>query len=129
MSSRRALARIPGLIKAKRRETKVGLREAARASNISPSTLSRLERGLSSSLPDTDTLANLAAWLGVSTSVLMGDEHKITSEKEPELKTPEQVEVYLRADRNLKPETAAALSKSFAILYEQFASMKDEKNK
>jgi len=123
MSSRTTLAKLSGLIKAKRRETGMGLRDVAKVSGISPSTLSRLERGVSSSLPDTDTLTNLANWLNVPVSSFLGNNKVDKGANEPQLKTPEQIEVYLRADKTLSPQTAEALGKMFNILYQQFTDM------
>lgn len=121
MIYRSALARISALIKAKRREKGLGLRAAAVECGLSPSTLSRLERGVSSSLPDADTLAKLANWLDVSVGFLLleQDQDKEHDEDGPELTTPEVVEVHLRADKRLSPKTAEALATMFRLLYEQ----------
>ncbi len=121
MRSRSALARISAFIKAKRRERGYGLRAAAEESGLSPSTLSRLERGVSSSLPDADTLTKLAAWLNISVAHLLSEDAQEAGQASPELTTPEVVEVHLRADKRLSPKTAQALSRMFKILYDQFA--------
>jgi len=126
MSSRSALARISAFIKAKRRERGYGLRAAAGESGLSPSTLSRLERGVSSSLPDADTLTKLAAWLNVPVGRLLSDEEREGSQENPELTTPEVVEVNLRADKRLAPKTAEALARMFKMLYEQFAEAEEK---
>ena len=135
MSSRSALAQISALIKAKRREEELGLRAAALACGLSPSTLSRLERAVPSSFPDADTLTKLATWLNVPVaSLLSGNPAPVSQiataskatkrnqqskEKALErLSTPEVVEVHLRADQNLSPETAQALAGMFKALYE-----------
>jgi len=120
MTYESALARISALVKAKRREKKQGLRAAALECGLSPSTLSRLERGASSSLPDADTLAKLAHWLEVSVGFLLLEQNQEGDEGGPELTTPEVVEVHLRADKRLSPKTAEALAEMFRILYEQF---------
>lgn len=117
MSTRAALAHISSLIKAKRRETGLGLRAAAEQSGVSASTLSRLERGAARSLPDSDTLTKLAEWLRVSVSSLLSTRQEAKG-KEPKLNTLEVVEVHLRADRDLSPETANALAQMFKALYE-----------
>lgn len=121
MSSRSALARISALIKAKRREQGYGLRAAAEESGLSPSTLSRLERGASASLPDADTLTKLAAWLGVPIGRLLSENEPQGGQETPDLTTPEVVEVHLRADKRLSPKTAQALARMFRLLYDQFA--------
>jgi transcriptional regulator with XRE-family HTH domain len=121
MPTRAILAHLSGLIKAKRREKDIGLRKAAEESKVSASTLSRFERSVASSLPDVDTLKNLAKWIGVPLSSLV-NEKKVERSKEPKLETTEQVEVYLRADKNLSAETAEALSSTFKLLYKQFTT-------
>lgn len=120
MVTKTRMSRLPALIKAKRRELGIGLRTAAEESGISPSTLSRLERGISQSLPDTETLTKVANWLGVSLEDLIPQNMSNNALDEPELSTPEAIEVYLRADKNLTPETAKALSDMFKIIYKQF---------
>ena len=117
MSLRATLARISALIKAKRRERELGLRAAADECGVSASTLSRLERGAATSLPDSATLTKLAGWLGLSVDSLLSNQQEVQGQ-EPELTTPEIVEVHLRADRELSPETAKALAEMFRTLYQ-----------
>ena len=45
----------------------------------------------------------------------------------PEEPIPEIVEAHLRADRNLTPETAAALSELFRVAYTQFSRSGQDK--
>jgi hypothetical protein len=45
----------------------------------------------------------------------------------PQEPTPEIVEAHLRADRNLTPETASALSELFRVAYTQFSKSGVEK--
>lgn len=110
--------RISLLIRAKRREDNLGLREAAADCGISAATLSRLERGTSPQLPDASTLTKLAKWLGTTLNDLFNCKEMETGASTPEPTTPEFVEVHLRADKNLAPETADALAKMFKQLYE-----------
>ncbi len=120
MVTKTRMSRLPALIKAKRREMGIGLRTAAEESGVSPSTLSRLERGISQSLPDTETLTKVAVWLRVSLEDIVTQNKSDNALDEPELNTTEAIEVYLRADKNLTPETAKALSDMFKMLYKQF---------
>jgi transcriptional regulator with XRE-family HTH domain len=120
MATKSRMSRLPALIKAKRRELGVGLRAAAEESGVSPSTLSRLERGVSPSLPDTETLTKITSWLGVSLEDVLAHNASSTKIDEPDLSTTEAIEVYLRADKNLTPETAKALSDMFKMIYKQF---------
>ncbi len=121
-----ALAHISALLKAKRREKNFSLRETARECGVSASTLSRIERGVAPALPDAETLDRLAQWLGVSVGFLIQqpDPPKdVEAGNIPELSTPEVVEVHLRADRNLSPETAAALAELFRLAYKQYSQL------
>jgi len=120
---RDTIAQLSALIRAKRKTDDIGLREAAKASKVSASTLSRLERGIASSLPDFATLTNLAEWLGIPISSILNEREQPHSKKvKAQLQTPEQIAVYLRADKNLSPGTADALYKSFTLLYDQFVN-------
>jgi transcriptional regulator with XRE-family HTH domain len=118
------LARIGALIKAKRRRSGQGLRAAAEDCGVSSSTLSRLERGDSSSFPDAETLTKLAHWLHTTVSAVLSEKPKQADD--PELTTPEVVEVHLRADKRLSADTATALGRAFRLLYDQMA--KDPKS-
>jgi len=113
--------RISLLIKAKRREADLGVREAATDCGISAATLSRLERGINPQLPDASTLTKLAKWLGTTVNDLLVHKETNSETELPEHTTPELVEVHLRADKNLTPDTADALSKMFRQLYENVA--------
>lgn len=110
--------RISALIKAKRRESDLGVRAAAAESKVSAATMSRLERGISPNLPDTGTLTKLAQWLGVPLNEILSTNLESKEGGGPQATTPEVVEVHLRADKNLAPETADALAKMFKVLYE-----------
>jgi transcriptional regulator with XRE-family HTH domain len=122
MKPKAVLAKISAKIKAKRRETGLGLRASAEDSKISASTLSRIERGAASSLPDSDTLTKLANWLDTSVSSLLGSEERL--DNSPEMTTPEIVEVHLRADKELSPKIATSLATMFKMMYEQLKEKK-----
>lgn len=123
MSSRAAMAHIGARVQAKRRKEGLGLRAASEKSGISASTLSRLERGVATSLPDAETLSKLSTWLQVPVASLMAADLPVITEMAPDLTTPEVVEVHLRADKHLSPTTADALSKMFKMLYDQFTKV------
>ena len=103
-------------IKTKMREDGLGVRTAAKKCGLDASTISRLERGAYSTLPDGATLEKLAKWIGIPIKELLGGEDKDPLEENT---LPEVVEVHLRADKNLSPKTAEALAKMFKALYEQ----------
>jgi transcriptional regulator with XRE-family HTH domain len=110
-------------IRRKREEAGLSLRDVANETGVSASTLSRIENGTGK--PDADNIARLTGWLEVPIERVMsgqpeGDESKavVYFPQEP---TPSIVEAHLRADRNLTPETAQALSELFRVAYAQFS--------
>jgi transcriptional regulator with XRE-family HTH domain len=109
-------------IKRRREELKLSLRDVADVTNVSASTLSRIVNGTGK--PDADNIARLTNWLDMPVDRVM----KRTGKDEavepviyyPHEATPEIVEAHLRADKNLTPETAKALSELFRVAYSQF---------
>ena len=124
MKSKAVLAKISAKIKAKRRASGLGLRAAAEESKISASTLSRIERGAATSIPDAATLNKLANWLDTSVNSLLNLEER--EDNSPLLTTPEIVEVHLRADKDLSDKAAQSLLTMFKMMYEQ---LKDSEKK
>jgi len=76
-----------------------GIREVAKEIGISPSTLSRIERG---HLPDIETFGKVCKWLNLDPSRILGI--KTSSEKSSKMS------VHFRKEKTLKPETAEALA-------------------
>lgn len=113
-------------IKRKRQDENLSLRQVATITKVSPATLSRIENG--ACMPDSPTLARLTNWLGIPLDRLMkgsllshleeGQEPVVYYAKES---TPDIIEAHLRADPNLKPETAKALAELFRVAYTQFS--------
>lgn len=107
-------------IKRRREELSLSLRDVADKTNVSASTLSRIENGTGK--PDADNIARLTSWLDMPVDRLMknkdGDVEPVIYY--PHEATPEIVEAHLRADKNLTPETAKALSELFRVAYSQF---------
>jgi transcriptional regulator with XRE-family HTH domain len=142
----RALGR---LIRQKRIEERLTLERAAEQSNVSAATLSRLERQAETKAkkskgfitPDTRTITALVQWLGVSLNdIIKGATSKALTltpkvvEGEVVIEgeiinasTPQIVEAYLRADRNLSPQAAAMLAEMFQLAYRQYSQMSDAK--
>jgi transcriptional regulator with XRE-family HTH domain len=119
-------------IRRKREEQGLSLRDVADETNVSASTLSRIENGTGK--PDADNIARLTAWLNVPMERIMSGRQPGGSEAEavvyfPQESTPEIVEAHLRADRNLTPETAKALSELFRVAYQQFSHPGEETRK
>ena len=108
-------------IKRRREELKMSLRDVADVIDVSASTLSRIENG--TGRPDTDNIARITRWLDMPVDRLMkhsseGVEPVIYYPHEP---TTEIISAHLRADKNLSPETAEALSELFRVAYKQFS--------
>ncbi len=109
-------------IKRRREELKLSLRDVADVTEVSASTLSRIENGTGK--PDADNIARLTNWLDMPVDRVMkrqGSEEDVEPViYYPHEATPEIVEAHLRADKNLTPETAKALSELFRVAYSQF---------
>lgn len=119
-------------IRRKREEQGMSLRDVADATGVSASTLSRIENGTGK--PDADNIARLTAWLNVPVERIMGgrqlgDEDALPVVYFPQETMPDIVEAHLRADRNLTPETAKALSELFRVAYAQFSHPGQESRK
>ena len=111
-------------IRRRREELALSLRDVADQTSVSASTLSRIENGTGK--PDADNIARLTKWLDMPIERIMHHgRDEMTDAKAvvyyPHESTPEIVEAHLRADRNLSPETADALSQLFRVAYSQFS--------
>ncbi|MCB9137585.1 MAG: helix-turn-helix transcriptional regulator [Caldilineaceae bacterium] len=117
-------------IYAKRVAEKLTLQQAAKQAGVSAATLSRLERlargkGKTDSIPDTKTLNAVANWLNVSIDQVWMSGNGAQASVSPYPRgtsLPDIVEAYLRADRNLEPDDAAALGKMFRTIYQQYSA-------
>src|SRR5882724_4036345 len=111
-------------IRRRRLELSLSLRDVADATDVSASTLSRIENGTGK--PDAENIARLTAWLKMPMERILGGRRSDGEDVPavvyyPHESTPEIVEAHLRADRNLTPETATALSELFRVAYSQFS--------
>jgi transcriptional regulator with XRE-family HTH domain len=109
-------------IKRRREELGLSLRDVADVTNVSASTLSRIENGTGK--PDADNIARLTGWLDMPIDRVMNKQTVDNVEPViyyPHEATPEIVEAHLRADKRLTPETAKALSELFRVAYKQFS--------
>ena len=112
-------------VKRRREELGLSLRDVADKTSVSASTLSRIENGTGK--PDADNIARLTSWLEVPVERILSARPAQDDSQEavvyfPHEPVPEIVEAHLRADRNLTPETAAALSEVFRVAYAQFSN-------
>jgi transcriptional regulator with XRE-family HTH domain len=117
-------------ISRRRQELSLSLRDVADKTGVSASTLSRIENGTGK--PDADNIARLTAWLDMPMERVLSGRHadKDTATAViyyPHESTPEIVEAHLRADQNLTPETASALSELFRVAYTQFSRSVQDK--
>ena len=114
-------------IKRRREELGISLRDVADLTNVSASTLSRIENGTGK--PDADNIARLTGWLDMPMERIMSGRQPDADGNDPATAvvyfpheaTPDIVEAHLRADRNLSAETAKALSELFRVAYAQFS--------
>ena len=118
-------------IRQRREELGLSLRDVATETSVSASTLSRIENGTGK--PDADNIARLTSWLDVPMERILSGRHHSQAESAkavvyyPQEPTPQIVEAHLRADKNLTPETASALSELFRVAYNQFSRNDAEK--
>ena len=115
-------------IKRRREELGLSLRDVADKTQVSASTLSRIENGTGK--PDADNIARLTDWLDMPVDRVMKNRNKENDIEAvvyyPHEATPEIVEAHLRADKNLTAETAKALSELFRVAYQQFSKPGDK---
>jgi transcriptional regulator with XRE-family HTH domain len=115
-------AELGNAIKRRREELGLSLRDVADVTDVSASTLSRIENGTGK--PDSDNIARLTGWLDMPIDRVMNSQSANNVEPViyyPHEATPEIVEAHLRADKKLTPETARALSELFRVAYKQFS--------
>jgi transcriptional regulator with XRE-family HTH domain len=119
-------------IRRRREELGLSLRDVATETSVSASTLSRIENGTGK--PDAENIAQLTSWLNVPMErILSGRRTPATAASPvvyfPHEPMPEIVEAHLRADKNLTPETASALSELFRVAYTQFSRNSEKPSK
>lgn len=85
----------------------------AEKAEVSASTLTRIAQG---KRPDVDTLAALCRWSGLSANDFINYEDDGRNTPEPLA----EIVAHLRADKNLKPEGAAAIEVMLKAAYAQF---------
>jgi transcriptional regulator with XRE-family HTH domain len=85
-------------------------KQVAEHAGVSQSTLTRLAQG---KRPDVDSLAALVDWAG-----LKADDYVVRVHQNEAANPLAMISTYLRSDRNLTPEAAAALEKVVKATYE-----------
>lgn len=120
------VAELGQYIKRKRESERLSLRAVAKQTQVSASTLSRIENG--TGVPDTPTLARLARWLSIPFEriVASGNSSEMPIVYYPQESIPDIVAAHLRADPNLTPDGARALAEMFRVAYNQVSSRSSE---
>ncbi len=100
---------------AARRAKKLNWKQVAAESGVSASTLTRMAQGRR---PDVDGLAALASWSG-----LRADDYVRSDTERPEPEPLAMISTYLRSDKNLTAEAAAALDEVVKATYERLRTL------
>ena len=100
---------------ATRRARNLNWKEVAAQSGVSASTLTRMAQGRR---PDVDGLAALVSWSGLKSDDFVRSE---AHQGEPEPLA--MISTYLRSDKNLTPEAAAALDEVVKATYERLRTL------
>ncbi|MEQ8524750.1 helix-turn-helix transcriptional regulator [Gracilimonas sp.] len=106
MSSNVDIQKFSAMVKDKRGG--IGLRETAKKiGDVSPSTLSRIEKG---KIPDLDTFVKICQWLDVSPDEFVpGFSGKSIEDQMQGKPTSELIAFHLRADQAMSPDLVEAL--------------------
>jgi transcriptional regulator with XRE-family HTH domain len=100
---------------ATRQARRLNWKQVAAQSGVSASTLTRMAQGRR---PDVDGLAALVSWSGLkSDDFVRSDAHQGGPEPLAMIST------YLRSDKNLNPEAAAALDQVIKVTYDRLRNM------
>ena len=102
--------RLGVMLRARRRERRLSLRDLAEETGVSLNTLSRVERG---HVPDLKNFQRIVDWLEVPTGSFLVDEPDPAA-------TPEVIARHLRSDRLLTPDAAAEIAGMVAERYRRF---------
>lgn len=95
------------LLRTHREQRKIPLRKAAEEAHVSPSTLSRIERG--TAIPDLATLQRLEEWMKMRLTTHPTKIPRTPPRAASAATTVATCELHLRADPNLDSEAAEAL--------------------
>lgn len=119
--------RIGMLVRGKRDREGLTLNDVAERTGLKIPTLSRVERGAAQDL-NAATLLTLTRWLGADIEDAVETEPIPPAGAKVEHTTPDVVELYLRADKNLDKTTAEALSSLFRTAYAAMSKQMRAKN-
>ena len=102
------------------------LQNVSSETGISVATLSRIEREALRSLRS-DTLITLTEWMQRDVHALEKEPRPVLQKGKVVERTPDIVELHLRADPNLDRETADALANLFRTVYKQLSEQLKKK--
>ena len=103
--------RLSAMLRTRRREQRLSLRDLAAEIDVSLNTLSRVERG---HVPDLRNFQRIVDWLDVpAESVLVSEADLVV--------TPEVIARHLRSDRLLSAEAATRIAKIVEEMYHELA--------
>ena len=106
-------------------EEDLSLRAAAQKAKVSPATLSRiLKKGKKRPRPDMETLAKIIRWVEVPIEKIIETPAGRRGENKMGRSTLEEIQVHLRADKNLSSEAARAIADLVRVAYAQFAKQR-----
>ena len=100
---------------ATRQARRLNWKQVAAQSGVSASTLTRMAQGRR---PDVDGMAALVSWSGLRT-----DDFVRSVAEQNKAEPLAMISTYLRSDKNLKPEAAAALDQVVRATYERLRNM------
>lgn len=106
-----AISRLGEMLRARRREKRLSLRDLADQTGVSFNTLSRVERG---HVPDLPNLRRIADWLEVPVETFI--------EPVESFSTPEVIARHLTSDQRLSPEAATRIAQLVEDMYRRLVS-------
>ena len=111
MTDKPKVQRLGAILRTRRREQGLSLRDLATETGVSLNTLSRVERG---HVPDLKNFRRIVDWLDVPADSFLLSDADLTA-------TPEVIARHLRSDRLLSPEAAVQIAKIVEEMYHELA--------
>jgi transcriptional regulator with XRE-family HTH domain len=105
------ISRLGEMLRARRRQKRLSLRDLADQTGVSFNTLSRVERG---HVPDLRNLRRIAEWLEVPVETFV--------EPADAASTPEVIARHLSSDQRLSPEAATKIARLVEDMYHELVS-------
>ena len=106
-------------------EEDLSLRAAAEKAKVSSATLSRiLKKGRKRPRPDMETVAKIIRWLEVPMEKIFDTPVGRRVANKTGRSTLQEIQVHLRADKNLSSEAARAIADLVRVAYAQFAKQR-----